>query len=127
MKDLIQPFPNLFCMYSKVFQPECHLIPYRILGTGELVEWILEDQSDFFTKLCGWRSSGQYTVDGHFTAVSALIELRNQPAKCLAERAFPGTVFSDNSNKFPFFCRKRNIIQRQLFCMGIPIFQMFYF
>ena len=37
------------------------------------------------------------------------------------------TILSDNSNEFSFLSSKGDIIQRQLFRMGIAIFQMFYF
>ena len=118
---------NLFFRYTEVFQTKRYLIPDGIFGAGELIERILKDQSDFFAEFCGRCGSRGNPVNRYFTAVSSFIKLRNQTAECLTECTFSGSILSDNSNEFSFLSSKGDIIQRQLFRMGIAIFQMFYF
>ena len=114
---------DLFSRYAKVFQPKGYFIPNSIFRSGKLVKRVLKDQPDFFAR-CG---SSNNSINSHFTSVSTFVKLRNQSAESLAERTFSRTILSDNSNEFSFLSSKGDIIQRQLFRMGIAIFQMFYF
>ena len=127
MQNLIQAFLNLFSRYAKVFQPKGYFIPNSIFRSGKLVKRVLKDQPDFFAKFRSRCGSSNNSINSHFTSVSTFVKLRNQSAESLAERTFSRTILSDNSNEFSFLSSKGDIIQRQLFRMGIAIFQMFYF
>ena len=65
------------------------------------------------------------TIYQYTSTICPIVKLRNQPDDRLAERAFSGTIFSNNTNKFSLFDGQGYIIQNQAVHTRIFIFQMF--
>ncbi len=112
---------------AQILQTVAHLVKDGVLGAGQLVKGILEDQSDFLTERTHRCFGRLPAIDPHGAAIGALIELGNQPEQRLGKRAFAGAVFAHETDEFALFRRKGNVIQGQTLRPRITVFEMFYF
>ncbi len=112
---------------AQILKAVAHLVKDRVLGTGQLIEGVLEHQADFLAEGSHRRFSSLQAVDPDSAPVSALIELGDQAQQCLGQRAFAGAVFAQEPDEFALLHGEGDVIQGQLLRPRVAVFEMFYF